>query len=73
MEIKMQKNNISIQEMENRRRASNQALASLRIEGLNPSNECMQIMELYIKGEITYEERHTKIKAHLAQLIAANN
>lgn len=45
--------NMADVQMEKRRKAINQALASVCLEGLEPSNDYLETVDRYIKGEIT--------------------
>jgi hypothetical protein len=56
---------LKITEQERARRSSNvgQALASVRLEGLEPGQEALDIYQRYVEGEISLEQVGAEIDA----------
>ena len=53
----------SKQELVKRQDAMRQAVASVRLEGLEPSDEALSIFQRYAEGELTREEMGAEIDA----------
>jgi hypothetical protein len=51
------------QELAERQDAVRQAVASVRLEGLEPSEEALSIFQRYASGELTIEEMGSEIDA----------
>jgi hypothetical protein len=51
------------QELAERKDAVHQAVASVRLEGLEPSEEALSIFQRYADGELTIEEMGSEIDA----------
>jgi hypothetical protein len=56
---------LKITEQERAKRLSNvrEALASVRLEGLEPGQEAVSIFERYVEGELTLEQVGTEMDA----------
>jgi hypothetical protein len=54
---------ITDQERAARRNGIEQSMASVRLEGLEPSDEAKAIAQRYVQGELTVEEMGAEIRA----------